>query len=389
MSVRRHDAKSYRARQERTGEPLPWLVRITYGRGRRWRHTIDGRLTQAQARDLERTYLVRLEKGLDPLAAGPADLGRSPLTWGGLRERYWQRAGRHLKSADRLQDHLERITLALGAGTPAAGITTAAVSAAVARWREEVVVLLYKKGGRKVLGPNGPTTINTRLRILRRALSWAVEHLGDDCPPLPAVAWKALRLEEPDRDPRASYQPPGIRDSVAAAAAPHVRHALRIAEATGRRQAEVLALRWENVDRAAGTYRVAVKSRKPGGKWQTYPIPAGMAAVLDEIGWRDVGPVVAWGGRPVASVKKGVRLARERAGAAASGFTMKALRHTAAMDILGSGGSIEEASKALGHSDTAVTRKHYSGELGIERVRAALERREAARKPGQKDGTDG
>lgn len=374
MVHKRRTDRHYRERQERTGEPAPWLIDIAYGRGgKRWRHTVEGTLTRAQVAALERHYRARLEAGQDPLADDLAH-GRGPAvkTWGELRKVYWQQAGQFLGWASRLEDHLERISAALGDDCPLGEVTTARVSEAVTRWRQEVAVLVTKRT-RRVLGPNGPTTINTRLRVLARVLRWGQRVLGSGCAAIPEIDWPVLRLEEPDRQPLASYQAPETREAVSGEAAPHVRLALAIAEETGLRIASVLALRREHFDWGRQTYRVAVKSRKPGGRVLVLPITARLEELLTEAGARGgEGPVVTYRGLAVKRIAKGVRAARARAGA--PGFTAKALRHTAAIEILAAGGDLVDAQRALGHADPGITQKHY-GDVTADRVREALERR--------------
>ncbi|MBI1173539.1 tyrosine-type recombinase/integrase [bacterium] len=271
-------------------------------------------------------------------------------------------------------------------------------AAAVARWRSEPVVVPYRKrladgteGKRWIrrLPPNSPTTINTRLRVAQGIWSWGTDVQGLA---LPRILWKRLRLEEPDRDPLALHVPPALREAVMAAAAPHVRIALLIAEETGLRIGSVLALRWERIDLEAARYSITVKSRRPGGRVVVKPITPALRAILEEAAGLDhdekrdgpqrptrkeIGAVVSYNGVAVRSIKKGVQAARRRAGLPS--FLAKNLRHSTAIEILAAGGTITDAQAALDHTDPGVTHKHY-GRLDVDRVRQAMERRTLAAK---------
>lgn len=365
-----------------------WLIHIKIKNRPEVRRTVSGALSRAQANAIERSWRTLIEQGKDPLAN--PDAGRPHVkTWGELRADWWDKRGQHHKSADRTEDHLNRISLSIGDDKPLAALATADVAAAVAAWRIEIVVLVSPRGKRRTLGANGPTTINTRLRHFKAVLAWGRSTLGLD---IPTIAWDAVRLEEPDRDPLAMHIPPTTRDAVAGAASPHVRWCIRLSEETGFRISSVLGLRWERLDRDSGIGTAHAKSRKPGGKVLVFPLTPEILEVLDEVaaayraaeaarlkrpvpveaGWPKEGPVITFRGQAIKSVKKAVRSARDRAGA--PGFVMKNVRHSTAIEIIAATGSIAAASATLGHSDTAVTQKHY-GRVDVAAVRKALEQR--------------
>lgn len=354
-----------------------WLVYIKVKGRPRFRRTVAGSLTKRQALNLERDWREDLEAGRIPRDLPDAD--RRPdliATWGELRKMWWGQHGKHLGSSDRAEDHLDRISAAIGDDKLLAELCTADFAAAVQRWRVEIPVLISKRGKRRVLKPNGPTTINTRLRHAATVLGYATKVLAGRCVRPPEIAWKVLRLEEPDRNPLEMLIPPAVRDAVADVAPPHVRRAIRLAEATGQRVSSVLALRWEHVDRDQGLIALPVKSRKPGGRILVLPLTPEVELVLQEVAgaddWPARGWVIRWRGERVKSIKKAVRTARAKAGA--HGFLMKNVRHSTALEIIAATGSIAKAGAALGHADTGVTEKHY-GRVDVQQVREALEQR--------------
>lgn len=354
-----------------------WLVYIKVKGRPRFRRTVAGSLTKRQALDLERDWRVDLEAGRSPRDLLDADRQPSLIrTWGELRKMWWDQHGKHLGSSDRAEDHLNRISAALGDDRPLAELTTADFAEAVKRWRVEIPVLISRKGKRRVLKPNGPTTINTRLRHAATVLGYATKVLAGRCVRPPDIAWKELRLAEPDRNPIAMLIPPAVRDAVAEVAPPHVRRAIRLAEATGQRISSVLALRWEHIDRAQALLALPVKSRKPGGRILVLPLTPEIEAVLQEIAgkpeWPAEGWVTKWRGQRVKSIKKAVRTARGKVGAPR--FQVKNIRHSTAMEIIAATGSIAAAGAALGHADPGVTHKHY-GRVDVAQVREALEQR--------------
>lgn len=359
-----------------------WLVHIKV-RGRpEFRRTIKGDLTKRQAQEVERTWRVEIEAGRDPLRLCDADRPELIKTWGELRATWWDQHGKHLGWADRAEDHIDRITMCLGDDKPIAAISTADFATAVTRWRVELPKATYKKAkGAKesktrTFPPNSPTTINTRLRVAQGVLNYATNVLAGKCAAPQRIAWKMLRLPEPDRDPLSLHIPPAIREAVSNIAAPHARYAIRIQEQVGFRISSVLSLDWSRLDREQAIGSVQAKGRQPGGKTMVFPLTPDLIVLLDEIAggaeWPAKGPVITWRGERVTSIKKAIMTARSKAGA--TFFKVKNVRHSTAIEIIAATGSIDAAGKALGHSDSAVTKRHY-GDLDVSAVRQALEAR--------------
>lgn len=120
------------------------------------------------------------------------------------------------------------------------------------------------------------------------------------------------------------------------AASYHVRLAVAIgALAPKLRLANVLALRWTDLDPACAWLTVhAHKTAARTGDPLVMPVSAQLRAILEDARARTSGPhVVTYRGKPVTSIRGGLRLAAARAGlhyGRADGVTYHVLRHTAA-----------------------------------------------------------
>jgi integrase len=68
--------------------------------------------------------------------------------------------------------------------------------------------------------------------------------------------------------------------------------------------------------------------------------------------------VVEWAGRPVKSVKRGLRVAAQRAGL--EHISPHDLRHSAAVHMAEDGVGMDEIAQMLGHSNVNVTRNVYA-----------------------------
>jgi integrase len=68
--------------------------------------------------------------------------------------------------------------------------------------------------------------------------------------------------------------------------------------------------------------------------------------------------VIEWAGRPVKSVKRGLRVAAQRAGL--EHVSPHMLRHSAAVHLAEEGVGMEEIAQMLGHSNVNVTRNVYA-----------------------------
>ena len=129
---------------------------------------------------------------------------------------------------------------------------------------------------------------------------------------------------------------------------PHAVAALRLVMLTGCRVGEVLALRWDDVDRAAGELRL--REAKSGSRM--VPLTPAAARVLGGVARLPGNPWVICGRAP------GARLAsltpawyRLRARAGLEDVRIHDLRHSFASRALAAGESLSMIARLLGHSD--------------------------------------
>ena len=317
-----------------------WIVDVKL-EGRRIRRTLKPSVSKREAEALERQVRADLE-------AGPIRPNRAP-TWIDLAGRYWHEHARHLGWADTVSGHMDALTDAVGENTRINMLSASRLSEAVAIWRGKGL---------------SPGTINNRLAVARAFLNHARDVWGA---PVPHIPWRRLRLETPDHIP--TYVRQADRDAILALCPAHVRHAARLALATGLRRGSVLGLRWEDIDLDHGVVIAHGKSRRPGGKVLVLPVTPEIRDILEEIGPKDVGPVICWRGKPVKDIKTAFNRARAKAGR--PWVLFKDFRHSVAMEILDATGSLDVAGAVLGHSSPAVTRKHYA-RFHIEHIRQGL-----------------
>jgi len=81
------------------------------------------------------------------------------------------------------------------------------------------------------------------------------------------------------------------------------------------------------------------------------------AALLEAYRARTTQHVIEWGGKPVASIKKGIASAARRAGLKCSPHV---LRHSAACIMVEAGVPMDEVAQYLGHSDVRTTFRIYA-----------------------------
>lgn len=90
------------------------------------------------------------------------------------------------------------------------------------------------------------------------------------------------------------------------------------------------------------------------------PINDQLLAALQEAKERALsGVVVEWAGKPVGSVKKGLK-ATARAAGVKGQVSPHVFRHSAAVHMAEAGISMDEIAQYLGHEDVSVTRKVYA-----------------------------
>lgn len=135
---------------------------------------------------------------------------------------------------------------------------------------------------------------------------------------------------------------------------------------TGRSRAELLRLRWEEVDFEKNQYYVT-RTKTHLSKW--YPINQSFRNILEAIGPEDRG-LVYWRGWHPDTVTHKVKAYLSSAGLVA--FNLHCLRHTFARLYLEAGGDLRTLQDLLGHSQYSTTEKYTS--FSAEHLNGEIER---------------
>ncbi|WP_182421992.1 site-specific integrase [Aureimonas sp. ME7] len=196
-------------------------------------------------------------------------------------------------------------------------------------------------------------TIHTELGHLRMVLLWAADH---------KLIATAPRIERPSKpEPKERWLTRSeVKKLIDAAEKPHMKLVMHLLLATAGRVAAVLELTWDRVDFKTRQIRLRNPDDPTKRKGRAVvPINATLMAVLTEAKEGAMSPyVVEWGGHPIKSIKKGMRLAAARA--KLDGVTPHVFRHTAAVWMVESGIPMEEVAQFLGHSNPGITRRVYA-----------------------------
>jgi integrase len=196
-------------------------------------------------------------------------------------------------------------------------------------------------------------TLLTELGHLRMVLRWAekqklIAHTPHvERPPKPKPSERHLTRE----------QARALRD---AATHPHLKLFIVLAQTTGARSAALLQLTWDRVDFERGQIDLRNPFLKVPHKGRAIvPMNRDARAALLEARAGALSPyVIEWGGKPVASVKKGLRVTAARAGLGHVSPHM--LRHSAAVHMAEAGVPMDEIAQYLGHTNARVTREVYA-----------------------------
>ena len=229
--------------------------------------------------------------------------------------------------------------------------------------RAEVAALHYRLRGR-------PRAANRALAILRKMFSlaeaWGMAPEGAN--PCHGVRKYRERRRERFLSPGEYRRLGAMLAEAEGRASPHALAALRLLMLTGCRLSEILTLRWDDIDRAAGEFRL--RDGKTGARM--VPLTPTAEAVLDGIPRPPGNPWVIAGRAP------GTRLAsltaewyRIRARAGLGDVRIHDLRHSYATRALASGESLSMIGRLLGHADIASTLRYAHLAQGAERDSAA------------------
>jgi integrase len=196
-------------------------------------------------------------------------------------------------------------------------------------------------------------TLLTELGHLRMVLRWAEKNKLID---------RAPYIERPSKPKPKEHHLTKVqaRMLIDAATMPHIKLYIILDLGTGARNAALLDLTWDRCD----FEREKIDLRNPAitvphkGRAIVPMTRTVKAALLSARQGAMSEYVIEWAGKKVASVKRGLRFAAQRAGVGHVSPHM--LRHSAAVHMAEDGVPMEEIAQYLGHSDVNITRKVYA-----------------------------
>lgn len=239
---------------------------------------------------------------------------------------YWNDRAKSLRSAGDVFRKLEYLSDHLGRDLPIDQVTDAAI--------------LDYRAKRRGHGVQ-PHSVNRDISVLQAALNHAHKIYKKA---LPNIAWSEIKVSEPPHRTRfLSYAEFG---SLLDAAHPELRPILHTAVATGLRKGNLLQLRWDDVDLAAGRITVTVK----GGKRHQVKMPAALRAIFGTLGERK--------GRVFETTNFRKRWYAAVKASKLEGLRFHDLRHTFASWARMAGADIADICEALAHSDISVTMRY-------------------------------
>lgn len=147
---------------------------------------------------------------------------------------------------------------------------------------------------------------------------------------------------------------------LAAAVMPHMRLYILLALFTAGRPSSILDLTWDRIDFRRQRILLDNPARDRTAKGRaTVPMADELIEPLSEAQeGAQSEHVIEWGGKKVATVKRGISRAAERA--KLPDVTPYTLRHTGAVWMAEAGVPMSEISQYLGHTSTAVTERTYA-----------------------------
>lgn len=192
------------------------------------------------------------------------------------------------------------------------------------------------------------STIKTELELLRACLH---HRYGDAAPALwlpPASAPRDRYLTQPE-----------VNRLLQSIDTPHVRLFVILALTTGGRMGALLELTWDRVDFQRRTIDLRPPGRHQTNKRRTIvPMNQRAAAALLWASWASESEyVIEWAAKPVASVKKAIRMAAIRSGVPCSPHVF---RHTAGVWMAEADVPMPKIAQYLGHTSVRVTESVYA-----------------------------
>jgi len=259
---------------------------------------------------------------------------------------WWEAKGQHLRSHATVIYQLTNLAEGLGKNRPMQDITLADLDAYIARRRATVK----------------NASVNRETALLRRVIEWNGAR-GND---MPVIAWKEVRLREAKPVTRTLADDEQTR--LFAALPDSLKPIVQFALLSGQRKAEIVTLRWADVDLGQARATVWAKGQKP----HSFPLTPSLVALIANQPkvCAQVFTYVAERSSPRRADRvqriKGQRYPfsaqgwdrkwrRALAAAGIEGYRFHDNRHTAATRT----GSVEMANVLLGHSDMRTTQRYF------------------------------
>jgi integrase len=198
-------------------------------------------------------------------------------------------------------------------------------------------------------------TLLTELGHLRMVLKWAERH---------KLIARAPHIERPAQPPSKEDKHltrDEVRRLFEGTSFPHVRLAAILLYTTAARSAALRRLTWDRVDfeRERIDLREPAINRPHKGR-AIVPMLRTAEAALREAQMATVsGFVIEWAGKPIGSLKRGLKRAARNAGIRKP-VSPHVLRHSAAVHMAEDDVSMDEIAQFLGHSNVNTTRKIYA-----------------------------
>ncbi len=303
-------------------------------------HRYHGSTGCASKRDAERFVAEQRRK------AALGEKTKPSITLDKACDAWWLAKGQHLRSHATVIYQLANLAEGIGAGRPLQDITLIDLDAYIARRRAKVK----------------NSSVNRETALLRRVIEWHADRGFD----VPVITWSRTKLREPKPVTRilADDEEARLFDKLPDSLKPIVEFALL----SGQRKAEIVTLRWADVNFKAMRATVWAKGQKP----HSFPLTPRMVALIanqpkvcaqvftyiaerssprrpDRVqrikGQRYPFSVQGWDRKWRKALKD----------AGIEGYRFHDNRHTAATRS----GSIEVANRLLGHSDYRTTQRYF------------------------------
>lgn len=339
--------------------------------GRRFRSVIDEATDEASA---TRIAAATMARALEEAAQ------RHPGRRGPVKMTIDEAAARHLlslegKSSAYQAAHVAETFIALVGGDV---LLSEVQTADVSRWVVERLVAAQ------------PQTVNVMVGRLRAVFNYARRAWNAA---VPEIDWKIALRDAPEFRRRVVGD--GELERVLGAIHPDYHDPVLFAYLTGVRLANVVALRWQQIDWLKLTITFRVKSRKPGGKLHTIPMDDQTAAVLrrqprsadaqpSDLVWTYAATTASRNQRrkvahvagqryPVTRHLLNQRWHEAKVAAGCPDLRFHDLRRSMITEVIESTGNVRTAQELAGHADASTTLRYCVTDMG--RMRAAQAQR--------------